>query len=114
MISDASGLIAYNLRMDHPFQDLEIQPAAIENWADMEHLFEQMGSNRGCWCMWWRLKRKEFDNLHGSGNRQRMKDFIESVGVPGILAYIDSKPVAWCSIAPREQFPTLNRSPVLK
>jgi len=30
------------------------------------------------------------------------------------LAYFDGIPIAWCSIAPREQFPVLDRSPVLK
>jgi len=34
--------------------------------------------------------------------------------VPGILAYIGDKAVAWCSVAPRENFPVLGRSRILK
>jgi GNAT superfamily N-acetyltransferase len=34
--------------------------------------------------------------------------------VPGILAYHQGKAVAWCSIAPREDYPVLRRSPNLK
>ena len=34
--------------------------------------------------------------------------------MPGILAYAGSQPVAWCSIAPRSEFPGLDRSPTLK
>jgi GNAT superfamily N-acetyltransferase len=43
-----------------------------------------------------------------------MKTLIEEGTVPGILIYEGEQPVAWCSIAPREQYGSLNRSPVLK
>lgn len=43
-----------------------------------------------------------------------MKTLIEEGTVPGILIYEDDQPIAWCSIAPREQYGSLNRSPVLK
>jgi hypothetical protein len=34
--------------------------------------------------------------------------------VPGIIAYAGGEPVGWCSVAPRESYASLNRSPVLK
>jgi GNAT superfamily N-acetyltransferase len=43
-----------------------------------------------------------------------MKGIVESGEIPGILAYQNNKPIGWCSVAPREQFHSLNRSPVLK
>lgn len=43
-----------------------------------------------------------------------MKAIVESGQVPGILAYHERKPVGWCSIAPRETYGSLERSPVLK
>ena len=43
-----------------------------------------------------------------------MKAIVDSGQVPGILAYLDGHAVGWCSVAPREQFASLNRSPVLK
>jgi len=43
-----------------------------------------------------------------------MCSIVESGKVPGILAYSNGKPVAWCSVAPREDFPVLDRSPILK
>jgi GNAT superfamily N-acetyltransferase len=64
--------------------------------------------------MWWRIKRKEFESQQGDGNHQAMRSIIESGKVPGILAYKDGVPIAWCSVAPREDFPVLDRSPVLK
>ena len=64
--------------------------------------------------MWWRSSRNEFDSRGNSGNRRAMKALIENGIVPGILIYDGDQPAAWCSIAPREQYGSLNRSPVLK
>jgi GNAT superfamily N-acetyltransferase len=64
--------------------------------------------------MWWRIKRSEFEQQKGEGNRQAMKAIVESGEVPGLLAYEGDTAVAWCSVAPREQFPVLQRSRVLK
>jgi GNAT superfamily N-acetyltransferase len=33
--------------------------------------------------------------------------------IPGLLAYVDGVPAGWVSVAPRSEFPTLNRSRVL-
>ena len=43
-----------------------------------------------------------------------MKQIVESGEVPGIMVYRKSEPAGWCSVAPRERFHSLNRSPVLK
>ena len=43
-----------------------------------------------------------------------MKDIVHGGQVPGLLAILDGVPIAWCSVAPREHFPVLDRSPVLK
>jgi GNAT superfamily N-acetyltransferase len=63
--------------------------------------------------MWWRRTRSEFTKNQGAGNRSAMKKIVESGEIPGILAYRGGKPVAWCSVAPREAFPSLDRSRVL-
>lgn len=64
--------------------------------------------------MWWRSKRSEFEERGNAGNRSAMKDLVASGTVPGILIYAGRGPAAWCSIAPREQYGSLNRSRVLK
>jgi len=64
--------------------------------------------------MWWRLARPEFTRLKGSGNRRRMKRIVESGEVPGLLAYAGRTPVGWCSVGPRESYPSLERSRILK
>lgn len=94
--------------------DLEFYPLTAKRWADLEKLFGKSGACGGCWCMWWRLKRAEFDRQKGEGNRRAFKKIVESGEVPGILAYAKDQPIAWCSVAPRETFPALERSRTLK
>jgi GNAT superfamily N-acetyltransferase len=93
---------------------LIFKPVTVDEWPDMQRLFGPNGADGGCWCMWWRIKRSEFDRNHGEQNRRAMEAIIHSGEVPGILAYLEGEPIGWCSVAPREAFPVLDRSPVLK
>ncbi|MEW6368604.1 MAG: GNAT family N-acetyltransferase [Acidobacteriota bacterium] len=93
---------------------LEFHPVTADRWRDMRQLFGSRGACGGCWCMYWRLKRSEFERRKGDGNRRAMKRLIEKGEIPGILAYSDGRPVGWCSVAPRSVFPVLENSRVLK
>ncbi len=92
---------------------LETRPVTLEEWDDLEALFGEKGACGGCWCMWWRLKRSEWEKGKGEGNRMALRSIVESGEVPGLLAYIGDEPVAWCSVGPRDAFPVLERSRVL-
>jgi GNAT superfamily N-acetyltransferase len=89
-------------------------PVTKDRWSDFETLFGERGACGGCWCMLWRLTRKEFELRKGAGNRQAMHAIIQSGEIPGILGIVKGEPVAWCSVAPREHFPALRRSRILK
>lgn len=43
-------------------QELTILPVTSQLWADLEKLFGPNGAYSGCWCMWWRLSRSEFEH----------------------------------------------------
>lgn len=92
----------------------EYQPLTRERWGDFEELFGSRGACGGCWCMFWRLARKEFNAGKGEGNHAAMKALVESGVVPGLLGYIDGRPAGWCSLAPRQEFPALARSRLLQ
>lgn len=94
--------------------ELEFAPLTPKRWADFEALFGERGACGGCWCMFWRLTRREFMKQKGEGNRKAMKRIVDSGEVPGILAFIDGKAVGWCSVAPRKAYTTLERSRILK
>jgi GNAT superfamily N-acetyltransferase len=93
---------------------IKFVPVTRDRWSDFETLFGERGACGGCWCMLWRLTRKEFEQQKGTGNRKAMQAIIQSDETPGILGIVHARPVAWCSVAPREHFPALGRSRILK
>jgi GNAT superfamily N-acetyltransferase len=93
---------------------LEFQPLTPNRWGDLELLFGERGACGGCWCMYWRLTRAQYNIDKGEKNKRAMKAIVESGETPGILAYDKGEPVAWCSIAPRRSFSVLDRSRILK
>jgi GNAT superfamily N-acetyltransferase len=94
--------------------DLEIHPVSPERWRDLETLFGPEGADGGCWCMWFRLRRRDFGRSSGEQNRQAMKDIVDSGEAPGLLAYAGGEPVGWVSLSPREKLPHLEHSRKLK
>lgn len=91
-----------------------IVPVTPERWADLEILFGPKGAMAGCWCMWWRQTRREFEAQHGEQNRLAMRAIVERGDVPGLLAYMGGVPAGWVSVAPRPAFASLQRSRTLK
>jgi len=93
---------------------LSFNPLTEERWDDFVSLFGERGACGGCWCMLWRLPRKQFEAQKGEGNKFAMKAIVASGEVPGILSYGDTKAVGWCAVAPRNSYPALARSRILK
>jgi len=89
---------------------LKFHPVIPERWVDLERLFGERGAYGGCWCMWWRLRRSQFDRQTAAEWKEGLKALVDSGQVPGLLAYANGEPVAWCSVGPRESYPALERS----
>ena len=100
----------HNLNLD----SLSFFPVTPERWMDFENLFGKRGACGGCWCMFWRQKRSDFEQMKGDVNRQLMQSLVASGEVPGILGYAGDKPFGWVSVGPRKSFSTLERSRILK
>ena len=95
--------------------EFEFHPASPARWADLEKLFGKQGACAGCWCMFWRVPRKQFDAGKGAKNRSAFKKLVDKSPVPpGVLAYWDGEPVGWCAVAPREHYVGLANSRILK
>lgn len=98
---------------------LVFRPLTRECWPDFEALFGPKGACGGCWCMYWRLARKDFTAGKHDGNRRAMKALVRRGEEPGILAYARAedgreRAVGWCALAPREDYPVLARSRVMR
>ncbi len=100
--------------VNEAIKELEFHPLVPERWKDLEILFGKTGACGGCWCMWWRLKRSQFEKQKGLQNKKALKKIVDSGEIPGILAYTNGQPIAWCSVAKRSMYPVLERSRILK
>jgi len=98
---------------DQPL-NLEIHPLTAERWPDLEALFGPHGADGGCWCMYWRLTRSQFDAGRGESNHQAFKKVVNTGKPTGLLVYAEGKAVGWLAVAPRDEYPTMDRSRVLK
>ncbi|BCG80486.1 GNAT family N-acetyltransferase [Mesorhizobium sp. 113-3-3] len=75
--------------------------------GSFEALFEQPGAPKCCWCMAWRHSGRE--HLQNDEKKRQMMALIDAGTPVGILAEIDGKTVAWCSVAPRETYRKLSK-----
>ena len=64
--------------------------------------------------MWSRLSRSQYEAQKGARNKRAMKKLVDNGHTPGIVAYQNGQPIAWCSVAPRESFIRLEHSRILK
>jgi len=94
--------------------DLSFHPLTQKLWRDFEMLFGKRGACAGCWCMYWKLRGKEFSENSGDNARQMQKAIVDSKTVPGLLAYSEGYPVGWIAVEPRSAYPKLAHSHILK
>jgi GNAT superfamily N-acetyltransferase len=93
---------------------LKFYPLITTRWKDLEKLFGERGACGGCWCMSWRLKNSDYEKNKGERNKKAFKEIVNKGNEPGIIAYFEKEPVAWCAIAPRDEYLKLENSRVLK
>jgi len=96
---------------------MKVLPVTPQRWPDVEAIFGAKGCSvaRGCWCMHYRRR----GTLAGTANRSKvyraaLKALVDAGQSPGLIAYRGKQPVGWVSLAPREEFARLERSPVMK
>ena len=93
---------------------LRFLPATAGRWKDLETLFGPNGACAGCWCMWFRLPRRDLVIGKGAGNKRALHKLVRRRVAPGILAYAGDQPIGWVALAPREEYVRLAASRTLK
>jgi GNAT superfamily N-acetyltransferase len=96
----------------HP-SAVRAEPLTASNFAQLEKLFGVKGACGGCWCMTPRLTAKDYAANKGEGNRRALRRLAKDGPPPGVLVFNGDEPIAWCAIAPREEYLRLNNSRVL-
>jgi GNAT superfamily N-acetyltransferase len=94
---------------------LSYHTLTIERWKDFETLFGANGACAGCWCMFWFMRKKDYDEKRKDGRtKKEMKKMVSENIQPGILAYHGNKAVGWIAIQPREKYSRLANSKILQ
>jgi GNAT superfamily N-acetyltransferase len=93
---------------------LKFRPLTAARWPDLVKLFGKRGGCGGCWCLYFRLPHAQWVRQKGERNRVAFRKLVRKGPPPGLLAYAGREPVGWCALAPREQYPRLARSRILK
>ncbi len=93
----------------------DTRPLRTDDWPLIETLFGGNGACGGCWCMWWRVPMggKTWDAAKGAPNKRAFRKLVESGKASGVLAFCGGEAVGWCAIAPRANFPRIERSKAL-
>ncbi|HEV8698307.1 MAG TPA: GNAT family N-acetyltransferase [Candidatus Limnocylindrales bacterium] len=98
---------------------LDIQPLEPDGWNDLASLFEEGGDPKWCWCMYWRLRSKDFAVNRAAANRAGLRSLTdvaaaEAGSAPGLIGYRDGRAVGWVSLGPRSGYERLERSTTLR
>lgn len=101
---------------DHDFlNQLIFEPLSRKNWNQFVELFGQKGACGNCWCMSFRLSKSDFEEGKvDEGNKNSMRELVWQDKPTGLLGFYQGKAIAWCALAPREDFVKLARSRVHK
>jgi len=101
--------------MNSMISEIIIKPLTIETWDDFAALFGSRGACGNCWCMAFRLKKKDFEaGKMNDAKKNSMREIVTGRKPAGLLGFYQDKPVAWCAFAPREDFLRLEYSRVHK
>jgi GNAT superfamily N-acetyltransferase len=95
-------------------EEFSFKPLTTGTWKPFESLFGSKGACGGCWCMTWRLTKREYDLSKGDANRQKIKQLVDNREPVGVIAFHQSHPVGWCAVAPRNNYARLEKSRALK
>jgi len=83
---------------------ISIHSVTPDRWPDVEKLFGERGACGNCWCMTWRLERRDWEAGKTGANKRAFRALIEDDAQPGVLAYQDNEPIGWCAVAPRDVY----------
>jgi GNAT superfamily N-acetyltransferase len=89
--------------------DIETRPVSKATLADLDRFSERHGKFRYCSCMRWRLTSTEFRESSKEDRISALSGLVRRDVPVGVLAYLGSEPIGWCSVAPRTTYAALER-----
>lgn len=95
-----------------------VHPLTVDRFGDLVAVIGRGGIG-GCWCRYWTCSTSAAwaEGARGGStapNRRAFERQVETGPPPGLLAYDEGSPVAWCRVMPRSALPGLANSRYFK
>ena len=84
------------------------------NWKQFDTLMGEKGGCGNCWCMFFRLPYKLFQENKPNGNKKLMKQLVNKEKPVGLIASLNEEPIGWIALAPREDYLKIENSRAFK
>jgi GNAT superfamily N-acetyltransferase len=83
---------------------IDVRPATADRWDDVAALFGRRGGGASsCWCQ---VFVRSPDARSASDKRDALHvEITHAVVAPGLIAYVDDRPVGWTRVGPRSTLP---------
>ena len=94
---------------------MRIEPVSPATWDALVDLFAHRGGpdTRSCWCIFWRVRSKDFSNATPAANRERLRSLVEQGPPPGLVALEAERAIGWVGLAPRPEYQRIEHSRVI-
>lgn len=94
---------------------MRIEPASAATWEALVDLFAHRGGldTRFCWCMFWRVRSRDFSTATPAANRERLRSLVERGPPPGLVALEGDRAIGWVGLAPRPEYRRIEHSRVI-
>ncbi|MBW3667450.1 MAG: GNAT family N-acetyltransferase [Actinobacteria bacterium] len=91
---------------------LVCRPLTPSRFPHLDRVMGEKVVTRKCFCMHWR--RPDGGYRDARDNRGRFAERVGEGRPPGLVGYVGDEPVGWVQVGPREEFPTIYRSRLLR
>lgn len=97
--------------------DIRVVPANQASCADLQMVFGTRGDPSRCQCQSFKIRDKDWRSVPVEERAFRLREQTdcghpESMETSGLVAFIETEPVGWCAVEPRNAYPRLRNSPV--
>ena len=95
-------------------REVRVEAVASVPWEDVSLVFGTRGDPARCWCQYFKLANREFQNATSDACAGMLREQVQaSAPGPGVIAYLDGEPVGWCAVEPKMAYSRLQRAKVV-
>ena len=88
----------------------ETHPVTPDRFEDFADVINPNRRATHCWCVSHRLRAEDIAELGGGSREGAMRALCDREVPPGVVTYLDGRPVGWCNIGARADNPRLVHS----